>query len=74
MYLHFYCFSILTNCLSFFSFFFFLQFLDTFAEGPFHMLKADHLKNKNRILAVIACGGSVNNRDAWADLVELVKE
>lgn len=38
------------------------------------MLKADHLKNKNRILAVIACGGSVNNRDAWADLVELVKE
>ena len=50
------------------------KFLDTFAEGPFHSLKADHIKNKHHVLVVIECGGTVNNHDAWADLVDLVKE
>lgn len=50
------------------------KFLDTFAQAPFHSLKADSIKNKHRVLVVIACGGAVNNHDAWGDLVDLVKE
>ena len=50
------------------------KFLDTFAEGPFHSLKADHVKNKCHVSVVVACGRAVNKHDAWADLVNLVKE
>ena len=50
------------------------KFQDTFAKAPFYSLKANSITNKHHVLVVIAHGAAVNNHNAWANLVDLVKK